>query len=147
MNLMRRNDWPLLSTPTWMTDFFDSERMFDKDWLRRTQVMPAVNVNEREKEFEIEVAAPGMKKSDFKISHENSTLTIASEKEEQTEDKGTDYVRREFNYSAFSRSFRIPENAMEDKIAAHYEDGILRVTIPKKTATSKEKLSRPVEVR
>lgn len=146
MSLIRRTDWPLLANPTWMTDFFESERFFDSDWLRRTQVMPAVNVNEKDKEFEIEVAAPGMKKSDFKISHENSTLTIASEKEDRAEEKGADFMRREFNYAAFSRSFRLPENAQDDKIAAHYEDGILRVTIPKKSVP-KEKLTRPIEVR
>ena len=146
MSLLRRNDWPMLTSPNWMTDFFESERFFDSDWLRRPQMMPAVNVHEKEKEFEIELAAPGMKKSDFQITHENSTLTISSEKEEKSEEKDADYMRREFNYAAFSRSFRLPENAQEDKIAAHYEDGILRVSIPKKQI-AKEKLSRPIEVR
>lgn len=146
MSLIRRSEWPLLASPTWMSDFLESERFFDADWLRRTQVLPAVNVNEKDKEFEIEVAAPGMKKSDFHISHEDSTLTISSEKQEEEEEKGKDFMRREFNYSSFSRSFRLPENAMEDKIAAQYTDGILRVTIPKKNVP-KEKLSRPIEVR
>lgn len=146
MSLIRRSDWPLLASPSWITDFFDSERFFDSDWLRRTQMLPAVNVNEKEKEFEIEMAAPGMKKADFKISHENHTLTISSEKEEKREEKEKDYMRREFNFSSFTRSFNLPENAMEDKIAAHYEDGILKVSIPKKVP-SKETISRPIEVK
>ncbi|MBM3177130.1 MAG: Hsp20/alpha crystallin family protein [Bacteroidetes bacterium] len=146
MSLIRRSDWPLLASPSWITDFFDAERFFDSDWLRRTQMLPAVNVNEKEKEFEIEMAAPGMKKSDFKISHENHTLTISSEKEEKREEKDKDYMRREFNYTSFTRSFNLPENAMEDKIAAHYEDGILKVSIPKKVP-SKETISKPIEVR
>ena len=146
MSLIRRSDWPLLASPSWITDFFDSERFFDSDWLRRTQMLPAVNVNEKEKEFEIEMAAPGMKKADFKISHENHTLTISSEKEEKREEKEKDYMRREFNYTSFTRSFNLPENAMEDKIAAHYEDGILKVSIPKKVP-SKETISKPIEVR
>ncbi|MFM7329071.1 MAG: Hsp20/alpha crystallin family protein [Bacteroidota bacterium] len=146
MALIKRPEWPLLATTNWLTDFFDNERFFDSEWLRRTQVVPAVNVDEKDKEFEIQMAAPGMKKSDFKITTEDSILTISSEKEERSEEKDKDMMRREFNYSSFMRSFNLPENCMEDKIAAHYEDGILKVTIPKKTPT-KEKLARPIEVR
>jgi HSP20 family protein len=146
MALMRKAEWPMLTSPGWLTDFFDTERFLDNDWLRRSSALPAVNVNEKEKEFEIEMAVPGMKKSDFKIEQENSTLTISSEKEEETEEKKRDYMRREFNYSSFCRSFNLPENCSEDRISANYQDGILKVTIPKKVAT-KEKLTRPIEVR
>ena len=145
MALIRRSEWPLLGTTNWLSDFIDNERFFDSDWMRKTQVVPAVNVNEKDREFEIQMAAPGMKKGDFKITTENSTLTISSEKEEKSEEKDKDYMRREFNYSAFMRSFNLPENCMEDKIAAHYEDGILKVTIPKKNPT-REKTQRPIEV-
>ena len=146
MALLKRPEWPLLASTNWLTDFFDNERFFDSEWLRRTQVVPAVNVNEREKEFEIQMAAPGMKKSDFKISAEENILTISSEREEKTEERDKEYMRREFNYTSFMRSFNLPENCQEDKIAAHYEDGILKVIIPKRTPT-KEKMVRPIEVR
>lgn len=146
MAIIRRSDWPLLASPGWLTDFFDTERLFDGDFFKRPQMMPAVNVNEKEKEFEIEMAVPGMKKSDFKIETENSTLTISSEKEETSEQKEKDMMRREFNFTSFCRSFNLPENCSEDRISAHYQDGILKVTIPKKVA-SKEKLTRPIEVK
>lgn len=147
MSLIKKSaEWPLLSTSGWLSDFFNTERFLDYEWPRRTQWMPAVNVNEKDKEFEIEMAAPGMKKSDFKIETENSTLTISSEKEEESEEKKEDYMRREFNYASFCRSFSLPENCSEDRISANYQDGILKVTIPKKVAT-REKLSRPIEVK
>ena len=146
MALMKRADWPMLANPGWLTDFFDTEKFFDNDWLKRSTMMPAVNVNEKDKEFEIEMAVPGMKKSDFKIETENNTLTISSEKEEETEEKKRDYMRREFNYTSFCRSFNLPENCSEDRISANYQDGILKVTIPKKVA-AKEKLTRPIEVK
>jgi len=146
MALMRKADWPMLPASRWLTDFFDNENFLDGDWLRRAQMTPAVNVHEKDKEFEIEMAVPGMKKSDFKIETENSTLTISSEKEEESEEKKADYMRKEFSYNSFSRSFSLPENCMEDKISANYQEGILKVTIPKKVV-AKEKLTRPIEVR
>lgn len=146
MALMKRADWPVLPASRWLTDFFDTENFFDGDWLRRAQMTPAVNVHEKDKEFEIEMAAPGMKKSDFKIETENSTLTISSEKEEESEEKRADYMRKEFSYNSFCRCFSLPENCMEDKISANYQEGILKVTIPKKVV-SKEKLTRPIEVK
>lgn len=147
MSLIKKfPEWPLSIPSRWLTDFINPERVFDFEMSARPQWMPAVNVNEKDKEFEIEMAAPGMKKSDFKIETENSTLTISSEKEEESEEKKEDYMRREFNYASFCRSFNLPENCSEDRISANYQDGILKVTIPKKVAT-KEKLSRPVEVK
>ena len=136
----------MLPAGRWLTDIFDTENFFDGDWLRRAQMTPAVNVHEKDKEFEIEMAVPGMKKSDFKIETENSTLTISSEKEEESEEKRADYMRKEFSYNSFSRCFSLPENCMDDKISANYQEGILKVTIPKKIV-SKEKLTRPIEVK
>ena len=145
MAIIKTTQWPLLAGTNWITDFFDTERFFDSEWMKKIQVVPAVNVNERDKEFEIEVAAPGMKKSDFKITTENGMLTVSSEQEEKKEEKDKDFIRREFNFSSFMRSFNLPENSVEDKIAAHYTDGVLKIIIPKKVVT-KEKISRPIEV-
>lgn len=96
--------------------------------------LPAVNVKETGDTFEIEVAAPGMKKGDFKIRMENNTLTISSEKSEQKneEEKGR-FTRREFSYQSFQRSFSVPESLVEgDKISARYCEGILCISLPKK---------------
>ena len=96
--------------------------------------LPAVNVKENDEAFEIEVAAPGMSKKDFKINLENNLLTISSEKEEQRKEveKGR-FTRREFSYQSFQRSFTVPETLVEgDKISEKYCDGILCINLPKR---------------
>lgn len=93
--------------------------------------IPAVNIKETETNFLVELAAPGLKKEDFKINLEKDVLTISSEKEheEKTEEDG--YKRREFSYSSFKRSFTLPELASKEDIAANYENGVLVISIPK----------------
>jgi HSP20 family protein len=104
--------------------------MMDDEVLRRARI-PSVNVKENEKNYEIEVAAPGMKKDNFSISVENRILTIGAEVKDEKEEKDNNYTRREFIATSFTRSFSLPENADENNIEAHYEDGILRVVVPK----------------
>lgn len=96
--------------------------------------LPAVNVKETEDEYQIEVAAPGLKKEDFKLSYENGRLVISSEqKEENNQEENGKVTRREFSYRSFQRSFSAPENIVNaDKIGARYTDGILYVTLPKR---------------
>jgi HSP20 family protein len=91
-------------------------------------------VKENDDEITIEVAAPGLKKDDFKLDYDNGRLTISSEKEDKFEEKeGEKITRREFSYSSFQRSFSVPETLINaDKIAAKYNDGILKVTLPKR---------------
>lgn len=145
MSLIKRSDWPSLVNGSWLSDFFDNDRFFDTEGLRR-QSMPSVNVKESEKDFEIEVAAPGLSKKDFNITVENGVLTISSEKKEEKEEKDKDFTRREFSYSAFSRAFTLPENVNEDDVRASYQDGILRLNISKKNiAVSKAK--KAIEVK
>lgn len=118
------------------------EDFFTKDWLDSSQAnwresgatLPAVNVVETNDDFKIEVAAPGMKRDDFKVELDNNVLTISSQREQtgEEEDARGNYTRREFSYQSFQRSFSLPENRVQgDKIAARYMDGILHVTIPK----------------
>lgn len=137
---------PNLFTDKWLSDFFDNDRFFDSDWMKRLQVVPAVNVKEQEKEFEIEMAVPGMKKKDFNISVENGLLTISSEKKEEREEENDRCTRREFSYTNFTRSFTLPENVNPDKVEARYEDGMLRIAIAKKMLTA-EKPLKTIEVR
>src|SRR5688572_5347625 len=131
MSLVKRSEWPLLGNGSWLSDFFDNEKFFDSDLLRN-RMLPAINVKETEKNYEIEVAAPGRSKKDFKISAENGVLTISSEQKEEKEEKQKDYTRREFSCSSFSRSFTLPENANEDEVKANYADGILKLEVAKK---------------
>ena len=145
MSLIKRSEWPSLVNGTWLSDFFDNDRFFDADWMKK-QSMPAVNVKESEKDFEIEVAAPGLSKKDFNVHVDKGVLTISSEKEEEKEQKEKDYTRKEFSYSSFSRSFTLPENVNEEDVKASYQDGILKLSVPKKNiAVSKAK--KAIEVK
>ncbi len=137
---------PNLFTDKWLSDFFDNDRFFDADWMKRIQVVPAVNVKELEKGFEIEMAVPGMTKKDFNINIENGVLTIFTEKKEEKEEKEDAYTRKEFNYSSFTRSFNLPENINPEKVEARYEDGMLRIMIAKKALTP-EKPVKMIEVK
>lgn len=106
--------------------------------------MPAVNVKESSKEYEITMAAPGLEKNDFKIDVNGSTLTVSAEKDEKKEEKEDGYSRKEYNYKSFSRSFTLPEDILKDKIDANYKNGELILTLPKKEEsmkTSHQKIS------
>lgn len=96
--------------------------------------LPSVNIMENNDGFMVEMAAPGMEKGDFQIELDNETLIITSVKEVEDELKeGDRYTRREFSYQSFKRTFRLPKSVVDDaKIKAKYENGILRVLIPKK---------------
>ena len=138
MTLMKAPVMPNLLTDRWLSDFFDNDRFFDSDWLKRVQVVPPVNVIELEKEFQIELAAPGLTKKDFHIEINEGVMTIFTEKKEEKKFEDDKYTRNEFNYSSFTRSFTLPENINPDKVDAKYEDGILRIMINKKMVTSEK---------
>jgi HSP20 family protein len=104
---------------------------------------PAVNIQEDDKQFIIEMAAPGLKKEDFKINLEDHVLTISKEAEEKKEEAKENYTRKEFVYSSFSRSFRLPKTILENKIKADYQDGVLNIGLPK---DAKAKLTREISV-
>lgn len=145
MTLIRRSNLPSLFNEGWLTDFFDTERLFDGDWLKRAQVVPAVNITEKEKEFQIEMAAPGMDKKDFNITIDNGVMTISSEKEREEEEKDTNYTRQEYSYSSFSRSFTLPDNVKTDTVNAQYQNGILKISLPKVVETKVK--PKAIEVR
>ncbi|MEP7267826.1 MAG: Hsp20/alpha crystallin family protein [Saprospiraceae bacterium] len=109
--------------------------------------VPAVNVVENHKNFEMTLAAPGMEKNDFKIELDSNVLTISSEKEDIVEDKGDRYSRKEYNYASFRRSFTLPESVSKDKIDAKYENGILKVKLHKKEDAIKATVTKAIEVK
>ena len=120
----------------------------NRNYSKTTTTLPSVNVKETADEFTVEMAAPGMKKEDFDIQLENDVLTIRSEvrREDEEKDQSGKYTRREFSYQSFQRSFNLNNQVVDDgKISATYEDGILRLTIPKKEE-AKEKPPRMIEV-
>lgn len=133
MSLIRRN------MPMWtgLTDFFDDD--WTRDLFAREKSPIAVNVVDNETSYEIEIAAPGFNKKDFKIESENGILTISAKTEKEEEEKKKNYTRREFSSQEFSRSFTLPENAMKDNISAVYEDGVLRLMLKKVKAKLPDK--------
>lgn len=139
MNRSNSSNGGLVPFRSLLSDIFDREgftddRFWNKNWV------PAVNVAEGDQNYEIEVAAPGMKKSDFKVQVENGILTISAERKTEKEEKKKNYSRQEYSYNSFTRSFTMPTDVKEEEIKAQYEDGVLKLTVAKKaTAVSNVK--------
>jgi len=116
----------------WFSDVFDSiindSRLND----RFINKIPAVNIAETENEFHIELAVPGLKKEDFKISLDKNVLSVSAEKKTENVDESKKYSKREYSYNSFVRSFTLPETADHAKIDAQYNDGVLSLSVAKK---------------
>ena len=122
--------------------FWGTDKFYDDDFFHfRNQWMPAVNMKENKDEFDIEVAAPGLDKKDFKVTVDNGILCISAEKETKVEEKEDNFTRQEFNYNSFERLFTIPENVDADHIDAKYNDGVLKLRL-KKTKVDKIDLKK-----
>jgi len=131
--------------PAYWDDFFNDSFFKGVRPANCNPTSPAVNVIEDDTAFRIEVAAPGISREDFKIDLENDSLTISSEKKENTEDNNPRYMRREFSYSTFKRSFQLPETIDTESIKASHEAGILSIELPKREEIV-QKVSRQIEV-
>ncbi|MDT0608249.1 Hsp20/alpha crystallin family protein [Croceitalea rosinachiae] len=127
MSLVKRNN---LIFPSLMND------IFNPDWFggmeNRNGNLPAVNIIENDNDFVLELSAPGFKKDNFNIELDNDVLTISSEVKTESEAKQEKFTRREFSYTSFKRAFTLPETVDGGKINATYENGILKVVVPKK---------------
>ena len=135
-SLVKSNGSLFPTIPSLFDDFLTRDWLDSSlaNWRVTGATLPAVNVMETNDDFRIEVAAPGMRRNDFKVELDNNILTISSEREDKSEEKDSNgnYTRREFSYQSFQRSFTLPENkVLGDKITARYVDGILHVTVPK----------------
>lgn len=133
----------------WLPSIFND--FFDNDWMERTNATaPAINVVESDKDYKVEVAAPGMTKDDFQIHlGDDNQLIISMEKKTENEDKNKDnkkYLRREFSYTKFSQSLYLPENVDKDKISANVADGVLTIDLPKYSEEEKAKINRVIEI-
>ena len=142
MSLILRNKFlPDLNDEFFGNDLFPS--FFDAN---QRMDMPAVNIYEDNDAFKIDLAAPGLAKEDFKIEIKNNVLTISSERQEKNEEKTEKFMRKEFNYCSFKRSFALPQTANTEKISASHNNGILSVSIFKKEE-AKEKPIRQIEIK
>jgi len=131
MSLVRfSNQLPSLFDRFFENDIFDWS---NRNFSNTNTTLPSVNIKENSDAFEVEVAAPGFEKGDFKIELNNNLLTISSEKKVEGETKEDEqFTKREFSYQSFCRSFSLPVTVKSEKISAKYEQGILKVLLPKK---------------
>lgn len=138
-----------LMTPSLFDDFFKPwNEWFDSPALfERMKTMPAVNVKENPDNYTVSLAAPGLKKDDFKIDMEGNMLTIGCEKEEQGEEKEEKYTRKEYNFFSFSRSFTLPDDVKQDAIDARYEDGVLNIVLPRLEEAKKIAATKTIAVK
>ena len=147
MSLVKWNQPKMLTgRRNWIENFFSETDDFfrNQNWDMSNDV-PAVNVKEEDKQFLIEVDAPGMKKEDFKVEMEKGVLRISAKTEETKEEKENGYVRHEFSYRNFQRSFWMPESINADGIVAAYDQGVLKLTVPKLSQVSPSK-SRDIKI-
>lgn len=118
--------------PSVFSDFFDG--FFGNELLGGELVswVPAVNISETDNSFKIDVSAPGLGKNDFKVEIDNYVLSVSGERKDVKNNDNSRYTRREFSYGSFRRSFNLPDIVDSDKIDAHFDNGVLTLTIPKK---------------
>lgn len=139
MNLTLKRNGGL---PSLFSDFFGTS-LLDRDISDLSEFFPSrlglnvptANITETPKEYKVELAAPGLERKDFNVEVDNHTLKISAEKEEEKTEKEGEYSRREYSFNSFSRSFTLPENVKEGNIDAKYENGVLKVSIPKAKET------------
>ncbi|OQP49758.1 heat-shock protein [Niastella yeongjuensis] len=135
MSVIKRNGNSLPAFPSLFDDFFSREffNWGNNNFSPTSTTVPAVNIKESADEFMVEVAAPGMEKKDFNILLDGTQLTISSAKQYEETKKVESYTRREFSYQSFTRTFQLPKDVVDaEKIMAIYENGLLKLTIPKK---------------
>lgn len=144
--------YPVLNSNNWLSNAFDD--FFNTDWMpRMNSTAPAVNVKEDKDEYEMQLAAPGLKKEYCRVSIDdegNLNVKIENKFENKEEDKKDEkkehYLRREFSYSNYEQSYTLPEDVDKEKISAKVEDGILNITLPKLAKEEEKKAQRKIEI-
>ena len=149
MTLVKRNGNLLNPLPMLFDDFFNRDlfNWNNSNFSDTNTTIPAVNIKETPENYEVEVAAPGMTKKNFKVELDGNSLTISSERSNQKEEKeGERYFRKEFSYQSFQRTFNLQKDVVDiDKIEAKYENGLLHLMIPKKEEV-KQKPPRLIQI-
>ena len=145
VNSNSNQNFPTLSN--WLDDIFNRDlipSVFTSNFNTGI-TLPKVNIKETANDFAVEMAVPGLKKSDFQIEIDNQVLSISTETKEENERKEENYTRREFGYSSFKRTFTLPKSVNADKINASYNEGILSILLPKKEE-AKQKPARSIKI-
>lgn len=121
-----------VKTPAYVPGFFNTmDRLFNDDFAFAQNFHPAVNIVEKDSNYEITLMAPGLNKSDFKISLDNNLLSVAYEKAEEKNEESEKFVKREFAIRSFKRTFTVNDKLDIENISAVYENGLLTVSVPK----------------
>jgi HSP20 family protein len=145
MSLVKFSDRKKNALMPGFNDIFES--FFNDSFLsdRMVSRVPAANISETNDEYHIELAAPGLKKDDFKIRVDDQVLSISVEQHKENTESNKNYNKREYSYTSFVRSFTLPEGADDARIAAEYTDGVLNINVPKKEEA--KSVSRQIEIK
>ncbi|MFW5552960.1 MULTISPECIES: Hsp20/alpha crystallin family protein [Prevotella] len=139
---------PVMNRNLWMPEEFND--FFDTDFMPRVSATaPAINVKESEKDYTVELAAPGLTKDDFNVNIDNDGnlhIKIENKSNKKDEDKKSHYLRREFSYSKYEQTLLLPDDVEKDKIAASVNHGVLTVELPK-LVKAEEKTARQIEIK
>jgi HSP20 family protein len=139
---------PVMNRNLWMPEEFND--FFDTDFMPRVNATaPAINVKESEKDYTVELAAPGLTKDDFTVNVDNDGnlhIKIENKSNKKEEDKKSHYLRREFSYSKYEQTLLLPDDVEKEKIAATVNNGVLTVDLPK-IEKKEEKTARQIEVK
>ena len=139
---------PVMNRNLWMPEEFND--FFDTDFMPRVNATaPAINVKESEKDYTVELAAPGLTKDDFTVNVDNDGnlhIKIENKSNSKEEDKKSHYLRREFSYSKYEQTLLLPDDVEKDKIAASVNHGVLTVELPK-LVKAEEKTARQIEIK
>ncbi len=134
MTLVRFNQHPAKTLNSIVDDFFGHKINKDFSFSDLFGTQAPVNISETKDAYALELVAPGLEKGDFRINLEDKVLTISSEKKTEHKEENEKQIRREFSVRSFSRSFTLDENVDAEKINAKYENGVLKIALPKKEA-------------
>jgi len=149
MNLIKKTESQMPGFPRMFFDDIFGRELFNwenTNFSSTSTTLPSVNIKENVDSYEVEVAAPGMDKSDFNVTLDGNLLTISSVKEQKEFTEQSNFKHREFSYQSFQRSFEFPKNVVDDDhITARYEKGVLLLTVPKKEE-AKQKPPRMIEI-
>jgi len=139
---------PVRRTQNWLPSIFND--FFDTDWMEKANsTAPAINVFETENSYEVELAAPGLTKEDFKVnvdSDDNLVISMEKKTDNSEKDKKGRYLRREFSYQQFEQCMVLPDDADKEKISAKVENGVLKIDMPKITEAEIKKNQRLITV-
>lgn len=136
---------PSDSIGKWIDSFFNTS-LSDVIGADHTITSPSVNISENESQFSLQLAAPGLTKQDFNISIEEDQLVISAEKKSEKEETEGRFTRREFSYGSFRRSFHLDDSINREGISAAYEDGVLKLTLPKKEEAARKQATKTIEI-